>query len=63
MGEDVAELLGESCPGCSYLSSAWARPGNVRKINNKYLGNGARDGVGGAGWQRAELAWTVAGSG
>lgn len=53
-GGGAAELPGESCPGCSYLLSAWARPGNVRKINNKYLGNEARDGVGGAGRQRAE---------
>lgn len=53
------ELPGESCPGCSCLFSAWARPGNVRKIKNKYLGNEARDG---AGWQRAEPR-TVAGGG
>lgn len=38
---------GESRPACSYLLSAWARPGNVRKINNKYLGNEAGAG---AGW-------------
>lgn len=53
------ELPGESCPGCSCLFSAWARPGNVRKIKNKYLGNEARDG---AGWQRAEPR-AVAGGG
>lgn len=38
---------GESRPACSYLLSAWARTGNVRKVNNKYLGNEAGAG---AGW-------------
>lgn len=46
MGEDAAA---ESHPGCSDLLSAWARPGNVREINNKYLGNKAE-----LGWDGAE---------
>lgn len=59
MGEDVA-VEPQSCwvshtPAAPICLSAWARPGNVRKINNKYLGNSVRAVAGGTGRQSTEL--------